>query len=114
MLIGIDLGTSTCKAIAVSPVGEVVAVASADYPMINRRAGWAEQEPSEWWRATGEAITALTAQLPEHGREVVAIGLCGQMHGLTPLDADGEDRKSTRLNSSHVAISYAVFCLKKE
>ncbi|HLS64660.1 MAG TPA: xylulokinase [Ruania sp.] len=90
MLIGIDLGTSTCKAIAVSPVGEVVAVASADYPMINRRAGWAEQEPSEWWRATGEAITALTAQLPEHGREVVGIGLCGQMHGLTPLDADGE------------------------
>src|SRR5437660_5526499 len=27
---------------------------------------------------------------------------------------DGEDRKSTRLNSSHVAISYAVFCLKKK
>ena len=90
MLIGIDLGTSTCKAIAVSPVGEVVAVASADYPMINRRAGWAEQEPSEWWRATGEAISALAAQLPERGREVVGIGLCGQMHGLTPLDADGE------------------------
>src|SRR5690625_6590534 len=30
------------------------------------------------------------------------------------FDADGEDRKSTRLNSSHVAISYAVFCLKKK
>src|SRR5690625_6583354 len=30
------------------------------------------------------------------------------------LDHQGADRKSTRLNSSHVAISYAVFCLKKK
>src|SRR5437870_7694342 len=30
------------------------------------------------------------------------------------LGVEGEDRKSTRLNSSHVAISYAVFCLKKK
>src|SRR5699024_12650506 len=30
------------------------------------------------------------------------------------LESDGQDRKSTRLNSSHVSISYAVFCLKKK
>src|SRR5687768_18591812 len=35
--------------------------------------------------------------------------------GATPLDLDvGKDRKSTRLNSSHGYISYAVFCLKKK
>jgi xylulokinase len=90
MLIGIDLGTSTCKVIAVDREGRVVAVTSRDYPMINLRPGWAEQEPAEWWRATGEAIAALTSELPEGGREVVGIGLCGQMHGLTPLDADDE------------------------
>src|SRR5436305_11168683 len=33
---------------------------------------------------------------------------------LQPLDLEAEDRKSTRLNSSHVRISYAVFCLKKK
>ena len=90
MLIGIDLGTSTCKIIAVDPDGKVVAVASRDYPMINLRPGWAEQEPDAWWRATGEAMTDLTSQLPDGGGEVVGIGMCGQMHGLTPLDADGE------------------------
>ena len=89
MLIGIDLGTSTCKIIAVDPEGKVVAVASRDYPMINLRPGWAEQEPDAWWRATGEAMTDLTSQLPQGGAEVVGIGMCGQMHGLTPLDADG-------------------------
>src|SRR5439155_16054800 len=35
-------------------------------------------------------------------------------HGIRELTAQMRDRKSTRLNSSHVAISYAVFCLKKK
>src|SRR5207249_12229114 len=33
---------------------------------------------------------------------------------MEPVAAHGRDRKSTRLNSSHVSISYAVFCLKKK
>lgn len=90
MLIGIDLGTSNCKIIAVNPQGVVVATATRDYPMINRRAGWAEQDPSLWWTATSEAMKELTAQLPNKGQEVVGIGLCGQMHGLTALDSAGE------------------------
>ena len=89
MLIGLDLGTSTCKIIAVDDSGRVVAKSSRDYPMINLRPGWAEQEPDLWWSALGEAMTDLTSQLPEKGQEVKGIGLCGQMHGLTALDADG-------------------------
>jgi len=90
MLIGIDLGTSTCKVVAVDGNGRVAAIASRDYPMINLRPGWAEQRPDAWWRATGEAFATVASELPEKGREVVGIGLCGQMHGLTPLDAEGE------------------------
>ncbi|MGC5615105.1 xylulokinase [Georgenia sp. Z1491] len=90
MLIGIDLGTSSFKAIAVDDDGVVVAKSTATYPLINLRSGWSEQEPAEWWRATGEAMTALAAQLPEKGKEITGIGLCGQMHGLTAMDADGE------------------------
>lgn len=90
MLIGIDLGTSSFKAIAVDDDGVVVAKTTANYPLINLRSGWSEQEPAEWWRATGEAMTALAAKLPEGGKEITAIGLCGQMHGLTAMDADGE------------------------
>ncbi len=89
MLIGVDLGTSACKVVAVDGSGTVVAKASRDYPMINRRPGWAEQEPALWWDATDEAMSRLTAQLPEKGQEVRGIGLCGQMHGLTALDSEG-------------------------
>src|SRR5690606_39839193 len=41
-----------------------------------------------------------------HNRSVITF--------MAPPDCVGEDRKSTRLNSSHVKISYAVFCLKKK
>jgi len=83
--IGIDLGTSGCKVIAVNGDGVVIAKALRDYPQSNPRPGWAEQEPDDWWRATDEAVGAVVAGLPSDV-QVQGIGLCGQMHGLTALD----------------------------
>jgi xylulokinase len=83
--IGIDLGTSACKVIALSGDGVVIAKAQRDYPVHTERPGWSEQDPSDWWRATDEAIRALVSGLPSDS-EIAAIGLCGQMHGLTALD----------------------------
>src|SRR5690242_21416445 len=54
------------------------------------------------------AIDALAGA----ARRVVAFDLRG--HGLSEKPAAPKDRKSTRLNSSHMSISYAVFCLKKK
>ncbi|CAM5774142.1 xylulokinase [Labrys miyagiensis] len=83
--IGIDLGTSTCKTLALDAEGRVVAGASADYPLVTPRPGWAEQDPELWWQATVETMKAVLARL--EGWQVQAIGLTGQMHGLVPLDA---------------------------
>jgi xylulokinase len=77
VLIGIDVGTSGVKAIAVSPDGEVVARAEEGYPLSTPRPGWAEQDPEDWWRAAQAAL----AQLPDG-----PIGFSGQMHGLVTLD----------------------------
>lgn len=90
MWIGIDLGTSTCKIVAVDSSGRVVAKASRDYPMINLRPGWSEQDADLWWTAASEAMVDVTATLAEKGHEVRGIGLCGQMHGMTALDADAQ------------------------
>jgi xylulokinase len=80
-LIGLDVGTTSVKGIAVAPDGEVLAVAHADYPLSIPRPGWAEQDPEDWWRATQDVLEAL-------GRDDAAgIGLSGQMHGLVALDA---------------------------
>jgi xylulokinase len=78
--IGIDVGTTAVKALAVSPSGEVLARAQASYPLSTPRPGWAEQDPEDWWRATQEALTALDVR-------PAAIGLSGQMHGLVALDS---------------------------
>ncbi len=83
--IGLDLGTSACKAVAIDPTGSIVARAGGQYTLSTPRFGWAEQDPAEWWRAVDGAMSALSADLPAPDA-VRAIGLSGQMHGLVALD----------------------------
>jgi xylulokinase len=83
--IGIDLGTSSVKVIAIDETSEVVAQTSGDYPLRTPRPGWAEQDPELWWQVTDRCVAELVAQLDGHW-VVRGIGLCGQMHGLTALD----------------------------
>jgi xylulokinase len=78
-LVGLDVGTTGVKALAISPEGEVLARAEESYGLSTPHPGWAEQDPEDWWRAAERALAAL-------GGEPVAIGLSGQMHGLVVLD----------------------------
>jgi xylulokinase len=80
VLVGLDVGTTGVKALAMTPQGEVVATAEEAYPLSTPRPGWAEQDPEDWWRASEAALARL-------GLEPTAIGLSGQMHGLVVLDA---------------------------
>jgi xylulokinase len=84
--LGIDLGTSACKVLAIDAKGRVLTSSVREYPVVTSRPGWAEQDPARWWQATDEAVRELLGRLPD-GSEVRGFGLCGQMHGLTPLDA---------------------------
>ena len=89
--IGVDLGTSGVKVIALTPDGQGVAEASANYPLLTPRPGWTEQNPSDWLEGTRTALKALSEDLKARGLTPVAIGLSGQMHGMTPLDAHGRE-----------------------
>ena len=84
--VGLDVGTTGVKAIAVDTTGAVVARSESGYPLSTPKAGWAEQDPEDWWRATQSALAALRVQIGTAG-EIVGIGLSGQMHGLVALDA---------------------------
>ncbi len=82
--VGLDVGTTGVKAIAVSPEGVVVARAEHGYPLSTPQPGWSEQDPEDWWAASEAALAEVSA-----GREVIGIGLSGQMHGLVALDSAG-------------------------
>jgi xylulokinase len=78
-LVGLDVGTTGAKAVAVTPDGELIASAEEPYPLSTPRAGWSEQDPEDWWRASERALAAL-------GVQPTRVGLSGQMHGLVCLD----------------------------
>jgi xylulokinase len=86
--LGLDLGTSSAKAVVLSVSGTVLAQASAGYPVTSAQPGYAESDPWLWWQAvvacTREAVAAAGGPPP------VAIGLSGQMHGLVMTSADGQ------------------------
>ncbi len=94
LCIGIDVGTSSLKALAVTRDGAVVATASVEYEFDSPRAGWAETHPDIWWRATCEALRSLTAHDAVRAGDIVSVGLAGQMHGLVIVDSDDRPIRS--------------------
>jgi xylulokinase len=79
-LVGLDVGTTGVKALALSEDGAVLARAERGYPLATPRPGWAEQDPEDWWSAAEQCLAELGAD------DIAGIGLSGQMHGLVPLD----------------------------
>jgi xylulokinase len=88
LLLGLDVGTSGCKAVLIAPDGSVRAEAISEYSMHIPRPGWAEQNPEDWWNATIASIRQVLASASVE--TIVGIGLTGQMHGLVLLDEAGK------------------------
>jgi xylulokinase len=84
--LGIDLGTSSVKAVLIDGDQRLLATASAPLAVARPHPGWSEQDPDAWWRATLAAVQGLGRPLGD----LRGIGLSGQMHGAVCLDA--EDR----------------------
>ena len=86
-LVGIDLGTSACKAIVMAEDGRVLGTGTAEYPLLQPQPTWAEQDPEAWWRGCGAAVRAALSAAGCTGADISAVGLTGQMHGAVLLDA---------------------------
>lgn len=89
-LLGIDIGTSSIKASIVDVQTQQV-IASAQYPDVEAsisspQIGWAEQDPDTWWQDTQQAIQRVIASHQFNAKEIAAIGIAYQMHGLVMVD----------------------------
>src|SRR5437764_121909 len=94
-LLGIDLGTSAVKVIALDTEGRSLSVSKVGYEVMSPHPGWAEGDPNAWWRATVSAVQAAMAQAPP--ARITAIGLSGQMHGVVPTDKGGRPTRAALL-----------------
>jgi xylulokinase len=93
MFIGLDLGTSSLKAVLLDRAQQVRASASAPLTLQQPRPLWREQHPEDWWRACEDVLAAVLRVGAAQGiaaTQVEAIGLSGQMHGATLLDGRDE------------------------
>ena len=108
MLLGLDLGTGSAKALLLAEDGAVLGEGSAPYPVRSPRPGWAESGPGDWWNA----VTAAAREaVGGRGAEVTALGLSGQMHGVVLSDDGGrplrpavlwaDSRSSDELDAYH-------------
>jgi xylulokinase len=83
-LLGIDIGTSGTKVLAIDETGKVAASVTEEYPLLTPRPLWAEQNASDWWDATCKGVRRVLETVPAD--EIAGVGLSGQMHGLVMLD----------------------------
>src|SRR3954452_11431449 len=90
-LMGIDLGTQSLRAlVSDAESGQVIAAATAEYPLLTPEPQWAEQDPADWWRGAQAAISRALELAGGRARDLAALGLTGQMHGLVLLDERDE------------------------
>ena len=85
-LLGIDVGTTSTRALVIDERGAVLASSAAEYPLSTPRPNWAEQEPEDWWRATCATVPAALRGAGVSPDQIAGIGLSGQMHGSVFLD----------------------------
>lgn len=89
MYLGIDLGTSGIKTLLIDEEQNVISAASTSLQVSHPHEGWSEQNPQDWIDATRSAIAKLASNTAINLGLVRGIGLSGQMHGATVLDATG-------------------------
>lgn len=88
--LGIDIGTSGTKTLAIDEAGAILASATVEYPLYSPQPGWSEQLPEDWWQATVKSVRKVLKTAGVKKADVKGIGLSGQMHGSVFLDAKHE------------------------
>jgi xylulokinase len=88
-LLGIDVSTTGVKALLIDADGNVVGSANTEQPLSTPYPLWSEQDPADWWNGAVSSIRQVLRETNVAGEAVQAVGLTGQMHGLTLLDEKG-------------------------
>lgn len=87
IVIGLDIGTTSTMAIAARLPGDVLAVASRPVTLSSPHAGWAEEDPEQWWANSIDVLREVTSALP--ASDIAGICVTGMLPAVVLLDAEG-------------------------
>ncbi len=109
-LLGFDVGSSSVKASLVdADTGKCAASAffpEKEAPIIAERKGWAEQDPQSWWNYAKQSLAKVMADTGAKGRDIQAIGISYQMHGLVCVDRDMKPLRNAIIWCDSRAVPY--------
>ncbi len=88
-LLGIDVGTSSCKAGIFDGSGNSIADETESYPVYYPKPGWAEQNPDEWWKSVCAAVQSCVQKANIDKADIAAVGIAGQSWSAIPVDSRG-------------------------
>ena len=94
-VLGIDIGTTSVKAVLVSSAGRIVDEVSAPHDLISLKTGWAEENAHDWWRNTMTVLNRLKERNSEPFERAECIGVTGMVPAIVMLDNAGEPIRNT-------------------
>lgn len=94
-VLGIDIGTTSVKAVLVSNTGKLIDEANASHDLISLFPGWAEEKADCWWINTQKTVRQLIRRNPEAVSKVECIGVTGMVPAIVMLDIDGNPIRNT-------------------
>ncbi|HUP11253.1 MAG TPA: FGGY family carbohydrate kinase, partial [Niastella sp.] len=110
LLLGIDVGTSSIKVSVVdAQSGRCIASAQhpeTEAPILAPHPGWAEQPPESWWESVKAAIKKAGASATYNAKDIAAIGIAYQMHGLVVVDKDQQVLRNSIIWCDSRAVPY--------
>jgi xylulokinase len=88
-LLGIDIGTTSTKAVLVNDAGQILADSSLPSELFSKHTGWAEEDPNQWWNNVCALIPRVLQQAAVQPEQVLAVGISGMVPTLILLDENG-------------------------
>lgn len=89
-LIGLDIGTSSTKAIAFDLLGNVISKCNIGYSILNPKSSWSEQDPEELFNATISTIKCVVNENLKNNNKLIGVSFSSAMHGIMAVNENGD------------------------